>query len=112
MRASLHPEHLAELLAALDSRFVVQFANGAVRVLGRDLGDTPAVCAILPAQPDNILRMVYDPNKPNALCHMRAMIEEWWESFAEPVAFPDGSVELVQAPCPRASDEDCELQTT
>lgn len=111
MRASLAPEHLAELLTALDSRFVAQFAGGTIRVLGRDLSDVPAVCAILPAQPDGILRIVYDPNKPNALCHTRAMLEAWWESFAEPVAFPDGSVELVAMPCPRASEEDVELST-
>lgn len=112
MRASLHAEHLAELLTALDSRFVAQFAGGAIRVLGRDLSNTPAVCAILPAQPDNVLRVVYDPNKANALSHTRAMLQEWWESFAEPVAFPDGSVELVHPPCPRGQDEDVELQSS
>lgn len=102
MRSSLTPEHMAVLLAALDSRFVIHFADGAIRVVGRDLSDTPAVCAILPAQPDNVLRIVYDPNKPDCLHHVRAMLEEWWESFAEPVAFPDQSVELVRPPCPRA----------
>lgn len=109
MRSSLTPEHLSDLLAALDSRFVVLFAGGAVRVLGRDLSGTPAVCAILPAQPDNVLRIVYDPNKPNALCHTRAMLEEWWESYAEPEVFPDGTVEFLPALCPRAGD-DVELQ--
>lgn len=110
MRSSLPPEHFAELLAALDSRFVALFAGGAIRLLGRDMGDTPAVCAILPAQPDNILRVVYDPNKANALSHTQAMLQEWWESFLEPVAFPDGSVELIRPPCPRGQDEDVELQ--
>lgn len=109
MRSSLAPEHMSDLLTALDSRFVAQFAGGAIRLLGRTLPDD-AVCAILPAQPDNVLRVVYDPNKPNALCHTRAMLEQWWESFAEPVAFPDGSVELVPVPCPRPGDEDVELQ--
>lgn len=109
MRSSILPQHLAELLAALDSRFVAQFAGGAIRVLGRDLSGTPAVCAILPPQPDNVLRIVYDPNKANALCHTQAMLREWWESFAEPVAFPDGSVDLVPAPCPRAGEADVDL---
>jgi hypothetical protein len=108
VRSSLAPEHLTELLAALDSRFVVQFAGGAIRVLGRSLPDN-TVCAILPALPDGVLRIVYDPNKPNALCHTRAMLEEWWESYAEPVAFPDGSVELVSVPCPRAGEGDVDL---
>jgi hypothetical protein len=59
-----------------------------------------------------VLRIVYDPNKPNALCHTSAMLAGWWESFAEPVAFPDGSVELVPQPCPLPADRDVELQTT
>jgi hypothetical protein len=104
VRSSLNPEDLTGLLTALDSRFVAQFAGGAIRVLGRDLSDTPAVCAILPARPDNVLRIVYDPNKPNALCHTRAMLEEWWASFAEPEVFPDGSVELLSPPLPQAGD--------
>jgi hypothetical protein len=108
MRSSLAPEDLTELLAALDSRFIVQFAGGAIRVIGRSLpGD--AVCAILPALPDDVLRIVYDPNKPNALCHTRAMLEEWWESYAEPVAFPDGSVEFLSLPCPQAGEGDVVL---
>jgi hypothetical protein len=111
VRSSLNPEDLTGLLTALDSRFVAQFAGGAIRVLGRDLSDTPGVCAILPAQPDNVLRIVYDPNKPNALCHTRAMLEEWWESYAEPVVFPDGSVELLSPPSRRPVD-DVELQST
>lgn len=111
VRATLHPEHLAEVLAALDSRFVAQFAGGAIRVLGRTLPGA-AVCAILPGQPDQVLRVVYDPNKPNALSHTRAMLEQWWESYAEPVAFPDGSVELVRPPCPLASEHDIVLQST
>lgn len=111
MRANLHPEHLAELLAALDSRFVVQFAGGDIRVLGRTLPE-PAVCAILPAQPDNVLRIVYDPNKPNALSHTATMLQEWWESYAEPVAFPDGSVEFVRPPCPLAGEGDVNLVAT
>lgn len=111
MRSSLAPEHLAEVLTALDSRFVAQFAGGAIRVLSRSLPGK-AVCAILPEQPDNVLRIVFDANKPNALCHTRAMLEEWWESYAEPVAFPDGSVELVRPPCPRASDDDVELASS
>lgn len=111
MRSSLNPQHMTELLTTLDSRFVAQFAGGAIRLLGRDLSDTPAVCAILPARPDNVLRIVYDPNKPNAMHHTRAMLEEWWESFAEPVAFPDGTVEFVPAPCPRAGEGDVEFST-
>ena len=108
MRAALRSEDLSELLVALDSRFVVQFANGAIRVLGRDLGGA-AVCAMLPSQPDGVLRLVYDPNQPNALSHLRAMLEGWWESYAEPVVFPDGSVELVRPPCPRPGDGQAEL---
>src|SRR5690242_16237538 len=99
MRSVIRAEHLTDLLTALDSRFVAQFADGAIRVLGRDLPG-PAVCAILPSLRDGVLRIVYDPNKPNALRHTRDMIQDWWESFAEPVAFPDGSVELVHPPCP------------
>lgn len=111
VRSALLPEHLSELLTALDSRFVAQFADGAIRVIGRELPDS-AVCAILPPQPDKVLRIVYDPNKPNALRHTREMVEEWWESFAEPVAFPDGTVEFVRPPCPRASLRDVLLRTT
>ena len=111
MRSSLKPAHLAEVLTALDSRFVAQFAGGAIRVLSRSLPG-PAVCAILPALPDNVLRIVFDANKPNALCHTRVMLKEWWESYAEPVAFPDGSVELVRPPCPEASDGDVELASS
>lgn len=111
MRANLQPGHLAELLTALDSRFVVQFADGAIRVLGRSLPGE-AVCAILPEQPDKVLRIVYDPNKPNALSHTAAMLQEWWESYTEPVAFPDGTVEFLALPCPRSGDGDVELQAT
>jgi hypothetical protein len=111
VRSFLTPEHLTDLLIALDSRFVVEFAGGAIRVIGRNLPNQ-AVCAILPPQPDGVLRLVYDPNKPNALEHTRTMLAEWWESFAEPVAFPDGTVELVRSPCPRAADDNVELQVT
>lgn len=109
MRSALTAEHLTALLTALDSRFVALFAGGMIRVLGRDLSGTAAVCAILPPQPDGALRIVYDPNKPNALSHTRAMLVEWWESFAEPEVFPDGSVELVRPPCPRGRAGHVEL---
>lgn len=110
MRSILDPDNLAQLLAALDARFVVLFSSGAIRVLGGDLSDTPAVCAILPTQPDGVLRIVYDPNKTNALAHTRAMLAEWWESYAEPEVFPDGTVEFLRPPCPRAGDGIVELQ--
>lgn len=97
--SSLTSDRLGAILTALDSRFVAQFANGAIRLLGRSLPGE-AVCAILPDQGDGVLRMVYDPNKPNAACHTGAMLREWWESYRVPVAFPDGSVELLPQSCP------------
>lgn len=111
MRSTLAPEHMTDLLTALDSRFVVRFADGAIRVLGRSLPDE-TVCAILPSQPDNVLRVVYDPNKANAMCHVRTMLQEWWESFAEPVVFPDGTVELLRTPSPRAGEGNVELESS
>lgn len=99
MRSTLRPEDLTDLLTTLDSRFVAEFANGAVLLLGRDLDG--AVCALVPDLGDGVLRIVYDPNQPNALLHVQTMMAQWWESYAEPVAFPDGTVELIRPPCPR-----------
>jgi hypothetical protein len=50
------------------------------------------------------LSLVYDIAKPNSFQHVQSMVREWWSSFQEPVAFPDGSVELLQLPCPRAGE--------
>lgn len=93
------------IVSALCGSYDVELeAVGArVRILARALPGT-AVCAILPDLGDGVLRIVYDLAKPNASRHTQFMIKEWWEALRQPVAFPDGSVEMLTLPCPRAGE--------
>ena len=53
----------------------LMLCDGEVLLLFRDLS-YPAVCAILPDLGDGVLRIVVDPSKPNALEHVRLMVNE------------------------------------
>lgn len=90
---------IAELLDTLCGSYDVTLGCGELRLLARSLPGN-AVCAILPDTGDGVFRVVYDTAKPNAFQHTQAMLRDWWESFAEPEVFPDGTVELVGRICP------------
>lgn len=91
-------EDIERTLVALCGRYTLNVSES-VRIIGASLPGN-AVCAILPPLGDGVMRLVYDEHKPHALAHSSAMLQEWWESYAEPVAFPDGSVELIPRPIP------------
>lgn len=99
----LSAESVQALLTTLCGEYDVDFGCGTVRLLGRSLPGN-AVCSILPDIGDGVLRLVYDVSKPNVFQHMQEMVRAWWADFREPVAFPDGSVELLSLPCPRAGE--------
>ena len=103
MPFDLSAEDVQSLLTALCGSYDVNIGSGRVRLLARALPGG-AVCSILPDIGDGILRLVYDVAKPNSFQHVQSMVRDWWESFREPVAFPDGSVEFLQLPCPRAGE--------
>lgn len=99
MSYTLSPLVVQEILRTFCGTYDVDLQGGRVRLLGRSLPGK-AVCAILPDAGDGVLRLVYDANKPNAFAHAQAMVREWWLSDLEPIVFPDGSVELINRPCP------------
>lgn len=90
---------MAQLMTAFSGQYRFDLFGGRVRCLARDLpGD--AVAAICPPR-DNIMLIIYDLRKPDAPGHVRQLLREYWESKGEPVAFPDGTVEIVQRAMPR-----------
>lgn len=99
MAQHLSAEQIGDLLDALCGSYDVSFPFGELRLLSRSLPGK-AVAAVLPDVGDGVLRVVYDTSKPNAFGHTQAMIREWWESYREPVAFPDGTVELLNRVLP------------
>ena len=99
MPHNLTHDDVAQTLAALCGNYTLDVGR-TVRTIGLSLPGK-AVCAILPDLGDGITRIVYDLDKPHALAHTRAMLREWWASFREPVAYPDGTVELVRRVPPR-----------
>src|SRR3712207_971911 len=102
---------MGSLITTLDSNFVALFADGAKRLLGRKLpGD--AACAILPNARVGVLRLVYDPNKTDVMLLLRVMLQNLYESYAEPVVFPDGSIELVNRPFPTTPEKPVEFTST
>jgi hypothetical protein len=103
MPFDLTVEDVQSILTTLCGSYDVDLGFGRIRLLARALPGG-AVCSILPDLGDGVLRLVYDIAKPNSFQHVQSMVRDWWGSFQEPVAFPDGSVELVQLPCPRAGE--------
>jgi hypothetical protein len=103
MSFNLTVEDVQSILTTLCGSYDVDLGFGRIRLLARPLPGV-AVCSILPDLGDGVLRLVYDIAKPNSFAHVQSMVREWWESFQEPVAFPDGSVELLRLPCPRAGE--------
>lgn len=81
-----HPvpvEQMRALLTTLTPTFAANFGTG-LRLIGATLPGK-AVCAILRPAGDGVTRIVYDPNKPNAMAHTHAMVLGWWERCgAEP----------------------------
>lgn len=72
---------LHQLIACLGAACLVgDIIDQDFQLLARQLVDPAAICAILPAMPDGVLRVVYDPAKPNVADHIRAMVCEWWAS--------------------------------
>ena len=55
---------------------VLVVAGRQLLALRRQLPDH-AVCAILPDPGDGMARLVYDPEKPDALVHVDEMLNEW-----------------------------------
>lgn len=91
-------DHVSELLSALGGLYRARLCDGLVHTVSRDLpGD--AVAAVCPTQ-DGKLLVVYDLRKPDALGHARDLVCQWWTSVVEPVAYPDGTVELMERPLP------------
>ena len=105
MRQLLDLAAIQAVLTALCGSYDVELdaMEFKVRLLARMLPGG-AVCSILPDLGDGVLRIVYDVSKPNAFMHTQAMIRQWWEHLRQPVAFPDGTVEMLSLPCPRAGD--------
>lgn len=98
MPHNLTHDDLEHAFAALTGEYTIDV--GPIRLIGASLPGK-VVCAILPPLGDGIVRVVHDLDKPNAVAHTRAMLKDWWESYSVPVAFPDGTVELVRQACPR-----------
>lgn len=103
MPYTLNDRNIAELLSALCGSYEVVLACGKVRLLARRLPGN-AVCVILPEAPDGILRLVYDTAKPDCFGQTQALVRDWWESFAEPEVFPDGTVEMLRRVCPEVPE--------
>ena len=99
MSHALSSREIHALLSALCGNYDAELPGGRIKLLARSLGGK-AVSAILPGIGDGVLRIAYDLNKPNAFAHAQAMIRDHWESYAEPVAFPDGTVEMLSRVCP------------
>jgi len=103
MPYALNSDDVQAVLTALCGSYDTQVGNCKIRLLARWL-PAGAVCSILPDLGDGILRIVYDLSKPNAFRHAQAMVGEWWESLRQPVAFPDGTVEMLNLPSPRPDE--------
>lgn len=103
MPYALSSDDVQSIMTALCGDYDFDIGRNKVRLLARSLPGG-AVCSILPDLGDHVLRIVYDLSKPNAFRHAQAMVGEWWESFRQPVAFPDGSVEMLNLPCPRPDE--------
>lgn len=97
----LTSNHVQAVLTTLCGSYDIELADCKIRLLARALPGI-AVCSILPDLGDGILRIVYDVAKPNAFQHTQQMVSDWWESFRQPVEFPDGSVEMLSLPSPIA----------
>ena len=95
---------LDELLSALCGLYLLEVAAGRIRIITRPLPG-PAVSSILPCVGDGILRVVFDPEKPNAYAHTRQMLREWWQSFQVPEVGPDGEVALTPMALPQEHAE-------
>jgi len=103
MPYELTSKNVQAVLTTLCGSYDVDIEGCRIRLLTRWLpGD--AVCSILPDLGDGILRIIYDTGKPNAFRHAQQMVREWWEGIREPVAFPDGSVEMLNLPSPIPGD--------
>lgn len=103
MTYALSSSDVQSVLTTLCGSYDVEVGDLKVRLLARTLPGG-AVCSILPDIGDGVLRVVYDLSKPNAFMHAQVMLQNWWESVRQPVTFPDGSVEMLSLPCPRASE--------
>lgn len=103
MPYQLTSQTVQAILTTLCGSYDVELEGCKVRLLARAL-DGDAVCSILPDIGDGVLRIVYDLAKPNAFKHTQQMVREWWATLKEPVAFPDGSVEMLNLPCPRPGE--------
>lgn len=74
---SLPADQMQALLTTLSSTFAADIGSN-LRLIGSALPGK-AVCAILKPTGDGITRVVYDPNKPNAMAHTHEMVQGWWE---------------------------------
>lgn len=92
MITKLDQASLDELAAALSGSYSSTLCGGRVRVLCRPLPGR-AVCAAQRA--GDVLYIVVDLAKPNALCEARQMLSDWRAEFLEPTFAEDGSVALV-----------------
>lgn len=93
MPYTLSQDDLSELLASLCGHYRFEVAGGRVRAIARDLPGT-AVAVVCPPR-NGVMMVMYDLRKPDAMGHLRDLIREWWTSTVEPVAFPDGTVEMM-----------------
>ena len=96
----LGPDELAQILVVLCGRYLVDVIPGKLRLIATSLPG-PAVCAVLPCLSDGTVRVVVDPEKPNAYAHTRTMLREWFESYLAPEISPQGSVSIVRQRAPR-----------
>jgi hypothetical protein len=95
----LTPDHLAELIAALSGQYRFQLCGGRIHAVVHELPGTAV--ASISTMPDGTLLVIYDLRKPDAMAHLRDLLRQWWTSTVEPVAYPDGSVELQSRALPR-----------
>ena len=90
-------DHMQYLLASLSAPMIVAQYGDGVRVISTSLPGK-AVCAVLKPAEDGVVRVVYDPEKPHARWHLRAMLRSWCQEHGkepcDPAAQPD-SVEFL-----------------
>lgn len=93
------PDDLAQLLIVLCGTYLVDVVPGKLRLIATHLPG-PAVCSVLPCLPDGLVRVVVDPEKPNAYAHTRAMVRQWFESYLAAEITPAGTVNIVRQRAP------------
>lgn len=93
MPHNLPVEQMQALLTTLSATFAADIGPQ-VRLIGATLPGK-AVCAILSTVGDGVMRVVYDPNKQNAMAHTYAMLQGWWER-SQPDPCPPAQTEPVE----------------